>query len=188
MVISLVFIISTYELSNLLSSPCPAKVSEWEQLGGCPAGSQGEPTAQVLTLLAHYLLRGWRRKIRRNHMVTATTDDEISHLSCQSWLLQLTQTGRQKNIRVIQQCCWIPCAGKYKRCTEMNTSLYKTQQMLMDYSRHMSITWHKFGLIALKKNKKLVQNQLATESTYIRNTTYKLNNLFFKQLTKPFIS
>lgn len=153
-----------------------------------PSRQPGWTTAQGLTLLAQCLLRGWRRKIRKNHVVTATTDDEISHLSCQSWLLQLTQTGRQKNIRVIQQCCWIPCAGKYKQCTEMNTSLYKTQQMLMDYSRQMSITWHKFGLIALKKNKKLVQNQLATESTCIRNTTYKLDNLFFKQLTKPFIS
>lgn len=153
-----------------------------------PSRQPGWTTAQGLTLLAQCLLRGWRRKIRKNHVVTATTDDEISHLSCQFWLLQLTQTGRQKNIRVIQQCCWIPCAGKYKQCTEMNTSLYKTQQMLMDYSRQMSITWHKFGLIALKKNKKLVQNQLATESTCIRNTTYKLDNLFFKQLTKPFIS
>lgn len=156
--------------------------------GWVPSRQPGWTTAQGLTLLAQCLLRGWRRKIRKNHVVTATTDDEISHLSCQSWLLQLTQTGRQKNIRVIQQCCWIPCAGKYKQCTEMNTSLYKTQQMLMDYSRQMSITWHKFGLIALKKNKKLVQNQLATESTCIRNTTYKLDNLFFKQLTKPFIS
>lgn len=154
MVIPLVFISSTHELSNLLFSPCPAEVSEWEQLGGRPAGSQGEPPARVLTLLAQCLLRGRRRKIRKNHTGTATTDDEISHLCCRSWSLQLTQTGRRKNIRVTQQCCWIPCAGNYRWCTEMKTSLYKTQQMLMGYSRQMSITRRKFGLIPLKQKKK----------------------------------
>lgn len=46
---------------------------------------------------------------------------------------------------------------------------------------------HKFDLIPLRENK-FVLNWVVTESTYMKNTKYWLNNFFLKQPTEPYIN